>query len=53
MPVLPSYRNQSIVLLCKSVDWFLIEGNTGTEWVNPVTSAFSLERHFTLATRVF
>ena len=29
MPVLPSYRNQSIDLLCKSIDWFLCEGNTG------------------------
>ena len=26
MPVLPSYRNQSINLLCKSIDWFLSEG---------------------------
>ena len=28
--VLPSYRNQSIDLLCKTVDWFLYVGNTGT-----------------------
>ena len=28
--VLPSYRNQSIDLLCKSIDWFLYQGNTGT-----------------------
>ena len=34
MPVLPSYRNQSIKMLCKSVDWFLYEGNTGSWWVN-------------------
>ena len=27
MPVLPSYRNQSIDLLYKSFDWFLYEGN--------------------------
>ena len=33
VPVLPSYRNQSIDLLCKSIDWFLYEGNTGTYWV--------------------
>ena len=33
MPVLPSYRNQSIDLLCKSIDWFLYDGNTGFEWV--------------------
>ena len=25
--MLPSYRNQSIDLLCKSMDWFLYEGN--------------------------
>ena len=30
VPVLPSYRNESIDLLCKSIDWFLYEGNTGT-----------------------
>ena len=29
----PSYRNQSIDLLCKSIDWFLYEGKTGTQWV--------------------
>ena len=34
MPVLPSYRNQSIDLLHKSIYWFLYEGNTGTLWVN-------------------
>ena len=28
--VLPSYRNQSTDLLCKSIDWFLYEGNTET-----------------------
>ena len=28
MPVLPSYRNHPIDLLCKSIDWFLHEGNT-------------------------
>ena len=32
--MLPSYRNQSINLLCTSIDWFLYEGNTGTRWVN-------------------
>ena len=29
MPVLPSYRNQSIDLQSKSIDWFLYEGNIG------------------------
>ena len=33
MPVLPSYRNQSTGLLCKSIDWFLYEGNKSAEWV--------------------
>ena len=33
MPGLPSYRNQSIGLLCKSIDWFLYEENTGIKWV--------------------
>ena len=32
MPVLPSYRNQSIDLLCKSIDLFLYDGNTGIKW---------------------
>ena len=31
MLVLPSYKNQSID--SKSIDWFLYEGNTGTQWV--------------------
>ena len=34
MPLLPSYRSQSIDLLCKSTDWFLYEGDTGTWWFN-------------------
>ena len=29
VPVLSLYRNQSIDLRCKSIDWFLYEGNTG------------------------
>ena len=32
--MLPSYRNQSIDLLSKSIDWFLHEGNTSTQGVN-------------------
>ena len=31
------HRNQSIDLLCKSIDWFLYEGNTGIWWVNQIT----------------
>ena len=34
MPGLLSYRNQSIDLLCKSIDWFLYGVNTGIQWVN-------------------
>ena len=34
MPVLTSYRNQSMDLLCKSIDWFLYEGKTGIYWVD-------------------
>ena len=30
VPVLPSYRNQSIDLHSKSIYWFLYEGNTGS-----------------------
>ena len=30
VPVLPSYRNQSIDVPSKLIDWFLYEGNTGT-----------------------
>ena len=33
MPVLPSYKKQSIDFLCKSIDWFLYEGYTGVQWV--------------------
>ena len=33
MPVLPSYRNQSINLHSKSNDWFLYEGSAGISWV--------------------
>ena len=40
MPVLPSYRNQSIDLQSKSIDWFLYKGNTGT--------SLCLKRYFTL-----
>ena len=31
--MLPSYRNQSLHLRCKSIDWFLYECNTGLMWV--------------------
>ena len=34
MPVLPSYRNQSLDLHSKSIDWFLQEGYNGTYQVN-------------------
>ena len=38
MPVLPSYRNQSLDLHNKSIDWFLYEGNTGTYWVKQINT---------------
>ena len=34
MAVWPSYTNQSFDLQCKSIDWFLYEGNTGISWVD-------------------
>ena len=37
MPVLSSYRNQLIGILCKSIDWFLYEGNTGIQWVKLIS----------------
>ena len=39
MPVLPSYRNQSIDFLRKSTDWFLYEGNTGISCVEMKSKA--------------
>ena len=30
----PTYRNQSIDLQCKSIDWFLYERNIGMKKVN-------------------
>ena len=33
MPVLPSYRKQSINLYRKPIDWFLYESNTSIFWV--------------------
>ena len=35
MPVLPSYRNQSIDLHSKSIEGFLFEGNTAKILQNP------------------
>ena len=33
MLVLPSYRNQTIDLYRKSIDWFPYEDKTGIKWV--------------------
>ena len=33
MPNSPSYRNPSIDLKSKSIDWFQYDGNFGVEWV--------------------
>ena len=30
-PMLPSYRNLSVDLLCRSTDWFLYDGNIGLQ----------------------
>ena len=48
MPVLPSYKNQSIDLRSKSVDLFLYEGNIGTLGFNKIlfkllSQAFKIE----------
>ena len=32
--MLPSYRNQSVDLFCKSTDWFLYDRNIGPERFN-------------------
>ena len=37
MPKLPSYRDQSIDLPCKSIDWFLYDGNFGFLWVKLIS----------------
>ena len=37
MPVLPSYRNQSIDFLCKSINWFLLRATmafNGLKYIN-------------------
>ena len=36
MPVLPSYRSQSIDFHSKSIDWLLYEDNTGIQWVKHI-----------------
>ena len=28
-------------MLCKSIDWFLYEGNTGTQWFNNIDISVS------------
>ena len=43
MLVLPLYRNQSIDLQRKSIDWFLYEGNIGNEWVNHSFNSFEIK----------
>ena len=41
IPIFPSYRNQPIDWDYKSIDWFLYDGNTALNWVNPLAG-----RHF-------
>ena len=43
MPVLLSYRNQSIDLLCKSIDWFLYEGNVDISWFTELRTDISMQ----------
>ena len=45
MPVLPSYRNKSIDLNSKSVDWFLYDGNTGIPNETLTHACFLLHSH--------
>ena len=45
MPELPLYRNRSTDLLCKSIDWFLYEGITGTEWVKQLLAFLILYKN--------
>ena len=45
MPVLPSYRNKSIDLNSKSIDWFLYEGNTGIPNETLTHACFLLHSH--------
>ena len=40
MSVFPSYRNQSIDLQSKSIDWFLCEGNIGMKKVDRFLKLF-------------
>ena len=35
--MLPLYENQSVDLNCKSIDWFLNDGNIGTLVFNSLT----------------
>ena len=51
MPVLLSYRSQSLDLQCKSINWFLYEGNTGTEWVKQPVRNNSFSEDFALSTK--
>ena len=53
MTVLPSYRNQSIDLHRKSIDWFLYEGGTGIKWVNSVIKYLVRFRHHLLVLRYY
>ena len=42
-----SCRNQSIDLLCKSIDWFLYAGNFGVYWVSTLTCIKKLAKMIT------
>ena len=33
-------------MMCKSIDWFLYEGNTGTQWFKQNVKLFELNRYW-------
>ena len=45
MPIFPLYRNQSIDLDYKSIDWFLYEGNIGMKKVKSAAPNLELFQH--------
>ena len=59
--MLPSYRNQSVGLLCGSTDWFLYDGKIGRERINynvniylgKIRKKFQIHLHPSIPTDVF
>ena len=46
MPMFPSYRNQSIDLQWKSIDWFLYEGNIGMKNIKHQSITVMSQQYF-------